>query len=390
MRSHQIFKKEMEQPGCIIRFIRSEKLDVNLLIIVDQEGMISILDAETGFQYKKYRLPCKTEAWTMVLEDRKLDGLSLYVGAATGDVYRYDLKIVLSSANDGDNIDVNEKLVWQHKCNDMITQLQLYDIINNGNTEVVLSSVDHSIRVLQKDTGNLIWGQLFQIGVTKFIIDDIDDDGQLELAASASNGDVRVFSGKNGRLKYYTHFPNNIRTIELIKPEESSLSNNPILVCGCDDYNVYFWDPIDDKILLKQTLSSYPWYSGSFKDQNNKLRIYETIYTFSFMEGLVLEGVKAEPQIVLFDLNPVSVEKCIEGINVQCHSQIVAKSGNRYLCCGTTDGKAHLINLYSFEIAQSLEGDNIINCIDAVVLKNEELALYFCDDAHNLYAFSIF
>ena len=239
------FTKKMKNPGCLIKSIKFPNLPKDLILTVDEVGLVQIVFSDASHELLSYQLSCKTEAWSMDYVYRSPNQLDLYLGSAAGGIYCLSIEIGTDNRKDLDGLKADSSLKWQHKADNMVTKIRLCDVTGDGRKEIIASSVDHSLRVLDAETGNFMWGQLFQTAITLFSVFDCDNDGNLEIAASSSDGDVRVFSGQNGGLKYFSHFPKNVRTIELVSSHDSGMSKNSLILLGGDNQQIYLCDFIN-------------------------------------------------------------------------------------------------------------------------------------------------
>ncbi|MHA1869463.1 MAG: FG-GAP-like repeat-containing protein, partial [Promethearchaeota archaeon] len=238
--------------GCSIERIRvNGKL---IMIVVDQEGIIYFIDGYTGITYKKQQIPCKSEVWSMFIveqeEDKEIENkrYNLYLGAGSGVLYNYEVRVGITKAEHTEGstdpnfaeYDFMLSLIWQHKTDDLITQIDYLDINKDGKKEIIIASMDKTLRILDSATGKFIWGQIFTGGVTKFNIGDVDSDGSLELIAGSTDGTLRIFSGTNGALKYFHEFKNTIRIIEVIKGnKDNNKGTEPSIIVGNDEPAIY-------------------------------------------------------------------------------------------------------------------------------------------------------
>ncbi|MHA1898594.1 MAG: hypothetical protein ACTSU2_14475 [Promethearchaeota archaeon] len=427
--------------GCSIERIRvNGKL---IMIVVDQEGIIYFIDGYTGITYKKQQIPCKSEVWSMFIveqeEDKEIENkrYNLYLGAGSGVLYNYEVRVGITKAEHTEGstdpnfaeYDFMLSLIWQHKTDDLITQIEYLDINKDGKEEIIIASMDKTLRILDSATGKFIWGQIFTGGVTKFNIGDVDSDGSLELIAGSTDGTLRIFSGTNGALKYFHEFKNTIRIIEIIRGNKGT---EPSIIVGNDEPAIYILKKregikgdgtqIDKKyqIIDKVPQDLYVWLSKIIKsikvkeegvDQNNNNfkngRLVITTYTFSFMSGLVeSEQEKEVPELQFYNLNPFKLLKTISNYNVQCMSnqEIIEQKETQkgaqkeeqkqkevlnVMAAGTTDKCILLIDLENMEILHRIGVEYLINSVYLTNEKNNELRLYSCEDNAEFICYSI-
>lgn len=373
------------------------------LVVADQDGTLWFLNIsqEGSVQIaSKIELECKSEVWVMksVFTDEKT--YTIYIGSAAGFIYAYSVSL-LESKEKLDETQPNMlqiKELWKQKCGDMITKLDYFDITGDGNNEIIASSIDKTLRALEPKTGILIWGQIFQSGITTFQKGDPDNDGKLEIIAGAVDGSIRIFDGKDGKLKFFNQLPNNIRTIQVIKTPDSIArktepntpnSSKNVIFCGCDDQNIYFLDGTNGKILESKNIgqNTYPWLSEKIP-QKNKENLLLTTYTFEYMQGLVVSDKKSNSGIYFYGGNDLEIKWKIEKINVQCMSPILSFNNTAMTVLGTTDNRLIVLDVNLGKILLEKSCKNIINAV-LVETINQNFYIYACDDSKNVLGFRV-
>jgi WD40 repeat protein len=393
-----ISKIKLDNPGCslcILKFYDNCKdpqiineyreHSKNILVVSLQNGVIDFMDVGTSKIISQYSLECQSEAWA--LRSMQLDPRSylLIVGSAVGIIYSLSIEATIQEDKD---ITLNIVKKWSQKTGDMITKIDLVDINNDTKLELIVSSLDKTIRVLNPMDGKYIWGQIFQSGVTTFIVADINNDNKLELIAGAVNGSLRVFNGSDGNLLCYADLPNNIRTLSLIKKPESIEStpietqSSHILLCGCDDMKIYFIDGNKCKKLHSIDEKAYVWLSMVIPTVPEKILV--TTYSFDYMEGLVESEQRLSPSITMYETPHFMQEYRLDNANVQCVSEVSSRNGSFIVAFGTTEKNVNILNCSANTLDLTIKSDDIIN---GVLLErlNDRYLLCYCDDSSHLY-----
>ena len=96
------------------------------------------------------------------------------------------------------NFTYNLELLWTHKCNSSISGILIGDINEDDINELIIFSLDKTLRVLNPADGNLVWGQVFEKGIGDVIIFFGDkNSAKKEILACGNDGTIRIFNGKD-------------------------------------------------------------------------------------------------------------------------------------------------------------------------------------------------
>lgn len=105
--------------------------------------------------------------------------------------------LLLVGTNDLIALDSNFKLKWSYNTADEIYDIKVFDIDNDGNEEIFVSS--DRVYLLSNE-GKLLWQSPKSIGVKKILIDDLENDKYNEIIFGTLDGKVYVYETK-GNLK---------------------------------------------------------------------------------------------------------------------------------------------------------------------------------------------
>ncbi|MBD3354078.1 MAG: hypothetical protein GF364_21530 [Candidatus Lokiarchaeota archaeon] len=394
------YHENLADSGCALHFLHNQRSDsqIDLILIALEKGDILFYNQKSGKLLLEYSLECKTEVWCVesIYEDENV--FKLFLGAASGTIYAFIVNI--ESTELGDYC-VKVDDLWKNTAKEMISKMDLYDVDKDGKDELLVSSLDNSFWVLNPIDGAFIWGQVFPSGITKFTCGDINNDGNIEVIIGDNLGNLRIFHGSDGNMISFTKLRKTIRVIEIIpiprtiKEKSVETDSRNILAVGNDECRLYFIDPFSAEILSFLTLNTYIWHSMKNtelildKHRNEKESLLISTYSFSFMEGLVLNQDNVTPELIFYDLDDWNIIKKINDINIQCFSSPLVINSTDYLALGTTDKKIHLLNLKNGEIEQSLTTGGIVNSVLLVEIRGINYLL-FCDDDKNFNCYHLF
>ncbi|MHA1342061.1 MAG: hypothetical protein ACTSRZ_14700 [Promethearchaeota archaeon] len=401
-----------------------------IFIMGDVEGFLSFYCAPNLKLMKKIKIECGSEIWCIKSYwiDKKTQ--IIFVGSILGYIYAYKIEFELIINSNNEIEDVKEILVdmiWKQNARDMITNIELEDINQDGKYELIITSMDNTLRVLDPLNGDLLWGQVFQSGISSIgIVEEKNKENSTiikkYLVAGALDGSIRIFDAINGGLYKFTQLPNNIRDIAVYKS---------ILICACDDFNLYFLEISNNlnnlnknesvatkvskqknnfqiKTICRVKCTAYPWF---LKIYNEKLLF--TTYSFNFMEGMVEKQENQIPSIQIIDLDKfliIKEEKNIEqkpniaavaflkntlikkdNINVQNltplieanvfrHIFLKKHNKDRYFTVATTGKSIFCFDLEKNKIIKILDTKGIPNAVQFLKIDADHGYLTYLDD----------
>jgi outer membrane protein assembly factor BamB len=188
----------------------------------------------------------------------------------------------------------------------------------------VIYSLDRTLRVIDHN-GVLIWAQMFAGGVTTACIGDIDQDGSDEIIAGSNDGTLRVFDGKNGKIKWFHESGQTIRV--------STIRGNWIIF-GNDSKKIVVLDGLTHEIITEKELPCYPWLLKPIPNTTDKIIL--STYSFRYLGAEEDVGI---PGIYCFQIPNLQIlwEKNMINIQDLQISQILDKK--LIGLWGTTDGE---------------------------------------------------
>ena len=273
--------------------------------------------------------------------------------------------------------------LWVHKFGSSISGMLLQDINGDGKKEIVAYSLDKSLRALSLLDGSLIWGQLFEDGISDAIVikeDDHDPDKNI-LVAVGYDGTIRSYNCVNGDLLGFMKFSNNIRTLTSF-----SLLDKEVLVCGGDDKRVHFLDRNLKFEIETLKFNDFVWKLKPFKFMNNSLLLIST-YSFDFLDDSIpINEQQFSSKLTCLDtnldvkweLNNINVEVIVPCLSDPLNSIIIGTTKGEILMLDPLEGKV-LTNFSTSSCVNDIKIDFpsnlIVSCHD-----DGSINAYFIDD----------
>jgi hypothetical protein len=188
-------------------FTRNGKAD---LIFGGEDKTLKIFDnvgskePKFVFYYDSWVTAC--EVGVLKLPDDKIPLYGLIVGTKNGSVQLIQ--------NQEDIPDI----IWQRDFHSQINDIKVGDVTNDGFNEIILSTDDSTIKVLNSE-GELLKEIPIEEGrPLSLLIEDIDGDNAKEIIAGCADGSLKVFhnpslNSKDIELKWKTKVPTSIQDI---------------------------------------------------------------------------------------------------------------------------------------------------------------------------------
>ena len=128
------------------------------IIAFSKSGKIYIFSSD-GRLLVEEEITEKTPIWNLIIDEKdETNGKKLIIGGLDGLLRIFDLDPSLT---------LNP--LWAHQFGASISGILLSDITGDGIKEIIAYSLDKSFRVLSALDGSLIWGQLFEDGISDAI-----------------------------------------------------------------------------------------------------------------------------------------------------------------------------------------------------------------------------
>ncbi len=165
---------------------------------------------------------------TLKLPDMKLPIQGLLVGTKNGHLQL----LTIEKKKKG----FLPNIIWQRDLEEMINVITVGDVTNDGFNDIVVSTNDSFIKILDAEGNNIRYIRVFNgksISLSRplaIIVDDIDGDNAKEIIAGCADGTLRVYhnthvKSKHFKLKWKTKVSTSIKSICTIEdPEEDSIN----------------------------------------------------------------------------------------------------------------------------------------------------------------------
>lgn len=255
----------------------------HLGLFATREGHVAVLDAVTGRVLSTFSLPGDpAPVWTLQCDDVTGDGLpEVATGNAAG--------LVTVHALDG-------AVKWTHQCEGSVASLVLGAVSRRDAREVLVTSLDRTLRVLDMTDGALVWGQNFAAGAGPVtLVPDPDPDPEPEsgqacswVVAGGNDGTLRAFDARAGTMAWFVEFPR-VAGTPMVRfctflPETRGV------VVGADGTPVTLVNPATGDQLAVFDGPRYPWACEVARDARGDVHLLVVDYDF----GQFLDAPPAE------------------------------------------------------------------------------------------------
>lgn len=172
-------------------------------------------------------------------------------------------------------------IIWQRDFKFQINDIKIGDVINNGFHEILLSTDDSTIKILNSE-GELIKEINTEEGrPLSLLIEDIDGDNANEIVAGCADGSLKVFhnpslDSKEFELKWKTKVSTSIKNVGYISGKEQNIKH---IVFGGYDRKIH-------------NITDFEWGQKQTLDIPQKMKIPETKITKK--EDLIKELAKVK------------------------------------------------------------------------------------------------
>ncbi len=254
------------------------------------------------------------------------------------------------------------------------------DTNNNSQKEIIVFSLDKTIRVLDPLNGDLVWGQVFKEGVGDAIIyNDNNIQSKKELIACGNDGTLRAFDGSNGQLLWFKRYSNKLRCLVYLNS-----IRGPLLLCGGDDQKIYCIQINNQKKIKTLDFNNYVWKCHSYPHQKfNKIII--SSYSFIFFNNSVpLQNLKFTSKLITLNENLEVLWELI-GINVE-FLDTIELCDKIFILVGTTKGEVLIIDEFTGKIVYRIRNESITNMVQFHL--EQRLILSYHDDG-GIYAYKL-
>jgi len=267
-------------------------------------------------------------------------------------------------------------LLWDHKFNASISGILINDIDHNNISELIVYSLDKTIRVLNPLDGNLIWGQVFEDGVGDAIV--YTDDKKIILVCG-NDGTIRSFNSIDGKLLWFKRFSNKIRCVSYLNSIRGC-----IILCGGDDKKLHFIDKNTKKEINTYEFKDYVWKCVSYPHPKfNKALV--SSYSFAhFNQSIPFEKMYYTSKVICLN-ESTGILWELKGYNFEV-LKVNVINDKILVFAGTTNGDLMIIEELTGKILFNKKKNSCINMIQFLV---EYKFLFCCHDDGNISAYKL-
>ncbi|UCC20390.1 MAG: hypothetical protein JSV62_03620 [Promethearchaeota archaeon] len=269
------------------------------------------------------------------------------------------------------NIIYHLELIWSHKLGSSISGFFIEDINKNNLDEIIVFSLDRTLRVLDIIDGKLIWGQIFEDGIgDAMVYTNKQNANNKEIAACGNDGTIRIFEGTTGKLLWFKKYSNKLRCVNILNSNKGSL-----LLFGGDDKKLHFIDINSQNEIKTIKFNDYLWKCKTypFTYRNNAI---VSSYSFSYFDKAIpIQNIEFTSKLI--SLNEfLNINWELTGFNIESF-KIKEFDKRTLIIAGTTKGKLLIIEEKSGRI---LFNKNYNSCINDIQIFMEKRILYSCHD----------
>ncbi|MFW9826885.1 MAG: PQQ-binding-like beta-propeller repeat protein [Candidatus Thorarchaeota archaeon] len=271
------------------------------------------------------------------------------------------------------------KEFWNHKFGSSISGILIDDINNDNLDEIIVHSLDKTLRVLNPKNGEMIWSQIFEGGIGEAAI-YINNNSIKEIAVCSNDGTIRVFNGNTGDLLWFKKYGDKIRTITYMNS-----SKGVLVLCGGDDKNLHIINKNSKEEIKTKQLNNYIWKCISFPDRIlNKVIV--SSYSFAFFNSTNnRENIKYDSEMICMNEN-VDILWQIKEFNIETLKIIKIKK-DILILAGTTNGDIMCID---GKIGEILWKENVSSCTNMIEFFLEKNLIITCHDNGSLNAYKLY
>jgi len=265
----------------------------------------------------------------------------------------------------------NLELFWTHKFGASISGILIGDINNDNKNELIVFSLDKTLRVLNPYDGKLVWGQVFEDGVgdAKIFIND-KNFHKKEILACGNDGTIRSFAGIDGKLLWFKKHTDKMRVIAYMNTIKGQL-----VIYGGDDKKLHIINKNTQEEIKTKEFDDYIWKCISYPSPifNNAL---VSSYSFAYFdESIPLEKTEFTSQLICLDQS-LSINWELIGYNIE-FLNIIGKFDEFYIFAVTTKGELLIIE----EQTGKILFNNIYNsCANMIQFLTKKRLLLSCFD----------
>ena len=317
----------------------------NNTIAYSKTGKILILSSEGNLLFKD-QITQKSPIWNALIFDIDNDGRDeLLFGGMDGllRVFKYNEVSKLEP-------------FWSHKFGNSVSGILVDDINNDGIYEIISYSLDRSLRVLSPFDGSLIWGQLFEDGISDATIwKNPKDFNEIEIIACSNDGTLRIFDNENGKLLWFKKYSNKMRCISYLESIKGVF-----IICGGDDKKLHFIDKNTQNEIKTLKLDNYVWKCVTFPNEIKKY-VAASTYSFAHFNKTSTERTEFSSKMIFIDEN-LDLKWELKNKNIESISPIDLNNEN-FILLGTTKGELLILEITQGKIMSFIKNETSLNDI---------------------------
>ena len=351
------FKAEEQILGLVLADLTKD--GVNELLAYSYSGTIYIFSLE-GKILKKENITDNSPIWNAKISDINQDSSNkLLLGALDGLLRTFQI-----------NKDLEIIPIWAHQFGASISGIIIDDINNDDQIEVIAYGLDKTLRILSPFDGSLLWGQIFEDGISDAIILTKSKNQKIIIAAG-NDGTIRSFNGTNGSLLNFTRFSDKMRRVSYMRSHDTFL-----IICGGDDKKAHFVN-----LDLQQEIKTLSFDEILWKIGTNQKSLIISTYSFDFLnDEISKENIIYSSKMLCLDEN-LDMNWELKNINIE-----VFLPYDNYLILGTTKGTLMIVDRANGNIIFNIDTLSCINDIKYDPLSNSILT---CHDNGSINSYSI-
>ncbi|MBY9003640.1 MAG: WD40 repeat domain-containing protein [Candidatus Lokiarchaeota archaeon] len=342
------------------------------IIVFSKSGKMYIFSLDGRLLFED-EITENTPIWNLIIDDmNENDRKKLIMGGLDGLLRIFNINPSLTLFP-----------LWAHQFGASISGVLLDDINGDGLKEIIAYSLDKSLRILSILDGSLIWGQLFEEGVSDaiFIKDDDNQDDNV-IVAVGNDGTIRSFNYSDGNLLSFMKFTNKMRALTSF-----NLSDKQVIVCGGDDKNIHILDRNLKREIDTLKFNDVVWKLKPFKYLNDNSLLIST-YSFDFLDDSIpINQQQFSSKLTCLDTN-LNVKWELSNTNIEVMTPFLSDSMN-LIITGTTKGEILILDCCEGKILTKLSTFSCVNDIKIDFLSNifvschddGSINAYFIDDS---------
>jgi len=272
------------------------------------------------------------------------------------------------------------EIMWTHQFSSSISGIMFEDVNDNGQKEVIAYSLDKTLRILNANDGNLIWGQIFEDGIgDAHLYRNNENLNEKQIIACGNDGTIRNFNIKNGELKWFKRYSNKMRCVSSFDS-----INEKIIATGGDDKVLRFINSKDHEEIKTFEFKDYVWKLKPFSiDKSDKLIV--STYSFDYLNDTSSLNGLAFTSKLMYINHYLEILWEINNINVESLETFELKK-KMYILVGTTKGTVILVDSSSGKILAEIKKHS---CSNSVKYWSERQLIFSCHDDGSLYSFQL-